>query len=86
MKIPNFINNKFVDENGMLTETWRMILNILFDQMQKNVSEEGFVIPSMTEENIALLINSVNGTLIYDKTNNLLKIKENGIFKTISTI
>jgi hypothetical protein len=85
MKIPNFINTAFVDGNGVLTDVWGKTLNQLFDQMQQNISEEGFVIPSLTTTDIARLVNAPNGTLIIDSTLNVLKVKLAGTFRTITT-
>lgn len=87
MKIPVFSNIQFVDKaTGYLTDIWGKMLNQLFDQLQKNVSDEGFVIPSLSTDDILKLTNAVDGTLIYDETLNVLKIRKNGVFTTIQTL
>jgi phage-related holin len=87
MSIPNFIDSKFVDENGNLTDTWKMILSQLFSHLQNNLSQEGIKVPQQTTSNIGILdnINSL-GALIYDKDTNELKVNINGTFKVIATL
>jgi hypothetical protein len=85
MAIPAFENIKIVDENGMLTPEWRNILQSLFDVLQLRFSDEGLVMPSQTTANIAKLLNSSNGAMVYDSTSNLAKININGSWKTITT-
>ena len=57
MIVPNFENDKFVDENGYLTAKWSNILQNLFSRMQAEVGQEGFVIPSLPSSDI----NSIEG-------------------------
>lgn len=85
MIVPNYIEMPFVDKNGHLTDVWRNILMQLLQQMQQNLSNTGFVIPSQSTANIALLTNAVNGTMLYNSTTDLPKIKVAGTFKTITT-
>lgn len=91
MKIPTFMHTRIVDDNGIMTPMWKMLFIQLFDQMQLNLSDEGFVVPSLDHVDIVKLEKpfelggSVDGTLIYDRTNNLLKVKQNGDFKNINT-
>jgi hypothetical protein len=89
MRVPAFLNNTFVDENGDLTPGWSFLLNQLFNDMQANISNEGFVIPSQTTVNINKLANVspkiANGTMLYDSDLNVLKVFKNGVFKTITT-
>jgi len=85
MNIPNFIDSKIVEANGLLTAGWKFLFMQLFDQMHKNLSNEGFVIPSLPTTKIDKLSKSIDGTLIYDSTLGVLKIKQNGSFNIIST-
>lgn len=86
MKIPVFFDADFVDiKTGKLSVFGRNLINQLLDQLQKNYSEEGIVVPSLNTDDINGLTKSVDGTLVYDSTLNVLKIKKNGSFKTIMT-
>lgn len=84
MQIPPFENMKFTDEKGMLTPAAEQMLKLLFQQLTQNVGTEGFIIPSQSVANIALLTNSANGTILYDSTNNLYKGLVAGAFKTFT--
>lgn len=85
MNIPNFLNDRFVDENGYLTDSWMAILSELFQILQQNLSDEGIIIPEQTTAKIALLTENVNG-LIVDSDTDQLKINLAGTFKVIQTI
>lgn len=84
--IPSFINDPVVDKDGMLTQSWRDIFTQLFNILQQNSSQEGTVIPSQSATNIGVIqTNAMNGTMLYDSTNNQAKVVINGVFKTITT-
>jgi hypothetical protein len=85
MKIPNLVNEQFVDKEGHLTDTWRMILTQLFTQLQINASDEGLVMPSQKTSDIADLDLDKHGAMVYDKNTNQAKVNINGTFKVIST-
>jgi len=85
MSIPVFEDIKVVEENGYLTPAFRAILQDLLQVLQYKISDDGFVIPSRTAAEIAQFVDSPNGTMVYDSTNNLAKININGTFKTITT-
>jgi len=84
MTVPVFDNIRFVNENGLLTPEWRAILQNLFQSLQDRFSNEGLVMPSQSYGNISLLNDSVDGALVYDATNNLAKIRINGIWEVIN--
>lgn len=89
MKIPSFIQERFVDENGYLTPSWAAVLMQLLSQLQINAGDEGLVTPSLSSSDITIVgtsTNLQNGTFIYDSTNNLLKATIAGTFKQIVTM
>jgi hypothetical protein len=95
MNIPNFENVQFVDRNGYLTEKWALIMQQLITALQTNLSNEGYIVPSQTAANITQIQTNVaassnpaayNGDLLYDSTNNKLKVNLNGAFKEIVTL
>ena len=86
MNIPNFQNTKFVDRSGYLTPEWQLILQQLFQELQKNTSNEGLFIPQQPTATITMLNTAAStGALLYDSTNNLLKVNLAGTFKTVTT-
>lgn len=85
MNVPNFLNEKVVDQNGNWTDPWRIVISQLLSQLKLNFSDQGFLLPPQKTSFIAGLTNAPNGTIIYDSDISKGKIKENGVFKTITT-
>jgi len=84
---PNFLDSKVVDENGMLTDTWRAILSQVLTQLQINFSHEGLKIPQQSTTNVNALNTSKSiGSLLYDKDTNQLKVNINGTYKVVQTL
>lgn len=55
MNIPTMIGGPFVDKEGMLTDEARKLLEQLLQVMQQSLSQEGIVIPSQNNTNIATI-------------------------------
>jgi hypothetical protein len=94
MNIPQYEFDPLVElENGYLTPRWSLFITQLVSQLTTNVGPQGFVISALSADDIADikaqgLANPdavTNGTVIYDTTNNLLKIWIVNDFKTILT-
>lgn len=85
MNVPQFNYSKVIDDNGMYTPQWQTLLTQLITELTKNFGTEGIITPGLPSSEILLLNNMVNGTMIYDQTNNLQKILINGVLKTIQT-
>ena len=88
MKIPNFLNEKIVTKEGYLTESWHHSLEQLFNELQQQMSDEGHIAPSQSATNIITLSGDPNkkGALLYDETNDKLKVNIAGTFKEIQTV
>jgi hypothetical protein len=91
MKIPNFLNLKVIEtegENtGRLTPEAHNMFSELFTALQLNLSEEGFNIPQQTTANIeSLEDDNDNGNILYDKEEHKVKVRIDGIYKTIQTV
>jgi hypothetical protein len=76
------------DEKGQLTgnmhSVWRDFFQDNLFQMQKNLSQEGFIVPKQTTDNITKIVNNNTiGALVYDKDTNELKVNINGTVKTV---
>lgn len=86
MEIPSYLEAQVIDENGRFTPVWQRIMQQLLQELQINLSDEGIVMPSQSAANITVLTTAaVNGTLVYDSTNDLPKVNVAGVFKTILT-
>lgn len=84
MNIPNLTKLKVSDKEGNIHPEFFELLSQLLLQMQQNLSNEGFIIPQQTSDNITQLSTQQSkGALLYDKELDLLKVNINGVFKTV---
>lgn len=101
--IMDFRGSKFVNEDGTLTDVAQSFFDLLTTVLIKNIGQEGIIVPSQSATNITTIQNNMTtnillsnsytcqfGTLLYDNTNNFLKVALNNgsnipIFKTITT-
>jgi len=81
MIIPNYVDIPISEMNGEITPEWKLILQQLLIQLNLNAGNEGLVAPSQTTDNIGLLTQSQNGTIIYDSTTQQFKGYINGVWK-----
>lgn len=87
MKIPNFIEERLVDETGKLSPVWRNIFISLFDEMNNNLSDEGIKAPHQTTDNITLLNTTKStGKFLYDTDKKKAFVNIDGTFKEITTV
>jgi hypothetical protein len=91
MLVPTYEDGKVIEtedgpNKGYWTSAYRNLILNLLQEMQRTLSEEGFVPPSLTAADIALITQPANCQIVYDDTNNLPKICVNGVFKTIATL
>lgn len=96
--IPNYVQEKLVDENGFLTPAWSNWFQQMITYMQNNLSQEGMVTPSLTTDEITEITAQDNaatgaaggltpkyhGALMYDETTDQLKVNINGTIKTVT--
>ncbi len=89
MKIPimDFRGNKFVNEDGTLTDVAQAFFDLLNTVLIKNIGDEGLVSPTQSASDIAIIQNNFTlsptglttytcdfGTIVYDSTNNKAKV------------
>lgn len=88
MKIPNFANDRFVQENGNMTTVWANIINQLITELQLNLSNEGYVLPQLTTTQISELTDAdkSKGAMVYDSTTNEFKVNINGTWKVVTVV
>lgn len=90
MNIPNLpiLTPLFNDPKlvAQLHPAWMNFFTQLIQELQGNVSNEGYKIPALTADQIIQIENQKSNTaLVYDSDNNVLRINLNGTFKTITT-
>lgn len=87
MNIPNFENVQFVDSNGYLTPEWQLILQNLFQELQKNLSDEGYILPEQPTSKITQLNTADStGALLYDSDTDEAKVNIAGTFRVIQVV
>lgn len=75
-----------LNPDGTMHDSWHRFFSQTTASLQDSVSEEGFVPGAQPESNINILNGeSSKGRMIYDNTNNVMKINNNGTYKEIST-
>ncbi len=90
MKVPVFQKTKAVDKDGYFTPQIQQMLDILFQQLQISVSDEGFQIPQQTTANINTIFSPANpnakgsGIIVYDSDTHQYKGNANGVIKTFT--
>ena len=87
MNVPNLPPDKtLVDATGKITDTWYTFFSQLIVLMQQNLSDQGIKLPQQTAETITSLNTAQStGALLYDSTNDLLKVNIDGTFRTVTT-
>lgn len=87
MKIPNFINEKFINEDGYLTEHWQHTLEQLFNELQQQMSDEGHIAPSQDAANVSKLDGDITkaGAVLYNTTTKKAMVNIDGTLKEIQT-
>jgi hypothetical protein len=75
-----------LNPDGTMHDSWHRFLSQMTSALQDSNSEEGLVAGAQTLENISLLNTPASaGRMIYDKTNNVMKINNYGIYQEIGT-
>lgn len=69
MFVPTLPQSKIVDENGHLTNEWRLYFEQQQQNSQQSLSDEGFAIPNQTSSNISLIQpKALNATLLFNSS------------------
>ena len=87
MIIPNFANDKLTDKEGTMTAVWANIISQIIQQLQINLSNEGYVLPQLTTTQINGLtgVQSI-GAMVYDSTLDEFKVNINGTWKVVTVV
>lgn len=87
MEIPAFINAQYTDKDGFLTSAFQFYNDQLNQVLRQNLSNDGYVFPSLTTAQITTVEPSVpNGTVWFNTTLAKLQVKTaTGIIETITS-
>jgi hypothetical protein len=88
MNVPSVPNDrKVVDENGNLTEVWASFFSNLITQLNDNLSDEGYVLPSQNSANIAILSTDGNKSrILWNSDTEKAMVNNDGTFAEIDTL
>lgn len=87
MYIPTIPEDPMIDDKRMLTEAWRNFFDVLRQNMQQALSNEGFLIPSVNNTDMLKIQNGVDangdqialpGTMVFNTTSDALYVLLNG--------
>lgn len=96
--IPNYVQDNFIDEQDYLTPSWSNWFQQSITYFQNNLSQEGFVVPNLTTQQISDITANDNlrkdasgadapryrGALYYDTNTNQLKVNIAGTIKVVT--
>lgn len=88
MEVPNIPNDrKIVDSDGNLTEVWASFFSNLTTQMNDDLSDEGFVLPSLSGSDIAILdVDQNKSRILWNTDTEKAMVNNDGTFKEIVTL
>jgi hypothetical protein len=86
MKVPVFSDVPYVEQDRTLTDQALLYQEELNQALQNNLSDNGWVIPSLTATQVVAIEPSMpDGTIWLETTNNVLVVKINGSLEKITT-
>lgn len=87
MNIPNYENVPVIEKGGVLTAAWSLILQQLISELQKNLSNEGYIVPQQPTATITMLNTTAStGALLYDSDTDELKVNIAGTFRVVQVV
>lgn len=87
MSIPNLPSNRnIVGKDGRMTDEWYLYFDNLTTALQVGVSDEGFLLPKQSSDNITKLNTEQSiGTMLFNTTDSVAMVNLTGTFVTIQT-
>lgn len=87
MNFQNLTMLKVANQNGDIHQDLFNYLGQLVQQLQANLSDEGYVLPKQPTANITALTSAQSvGAMLYDSDANELKVNINGAWKTVQVV
>lgn len=82
------IYSPMVDKDGLCTPVWQDWFSRLVQQMQINLSSDGFKMPPNTAVDITGPLSTIRqlGDMTYDTTNNVMAVNLNGTMVKLQTL
>jgi hypothetical protein len=77
---------QLVDQNGVMTSEWSNFMTQLVTELQLNLNNEGYKLPSQSTVNINDLTDAdkSTGAMIYDADTNEFKVNIAGTWKVVT--
>jgi len=86
MFIPAFLNVKYINDTGFLSDDARSYEDLLNQALQNGLSDNGWTLPQITAANlVAVEPDMPNGTVWYESDANEVVIKINGALRKVTT-
>jgi hypothetical protein len=86
MNIQSIRNLKVADKDGKIHPEFFSFLAQFIQQLQINLSDQGYKLPMQTTDTINQLNTDLStGAIVYDKVTHEVKVNLNGVFKTVQT-
>lgn len=87
MEIPSVPTSHFWDKDAQrVSHHWRIFFNQLINELQRNVSNESYILPPQDSQSVnALNTDALIGGILYESNSKSAKINTAGKFKTITT-
>lgn len=87
MNFQNLTAIKVAEKDGNMHQDLFNYLGQLVQQLQTNLSDEGYVMPQQPTANIAQLTGAQSvGAVLYDSDTNELKVNINGTWKVVQVV
>lgn len=87
MIIPNVPIERLSKQNGVITDQWSAFLQNLITNLRINLSDDGYVVPFRTNDEILQLNTTDNvGRILYNTTTERMMINNTGTFEEIETV
>jgi hypothetical protein len=85
MTITSVLNEKLVDDNGYMSSAWLNMFTQWQLFLQNQLADSGYVMPQLTNTQIAALDLTQNiGAILYNTTTNQLMVNINGTLMTVT--
>lgn len=87
MSVPSLPKDGFGAPNGVLADKWRVYFETQANYLQSNLSQEGYVLPHQSTDNIsALSTTDAQGGLLLDSDAEAAKVNTDGTYKNLTTL
>lgn len=87
MSIPSLPKDGFYAKNGELSDKWRVYFETQANYLQRNMSQEGYILPQQSQDNMDTLNNSKStGAMLYNSDTESPFVNAGGVNKNMTTL